>query len=177
MRRTIEAVAVLGLFAVLFVGVRAAPQGTSDSSGDRVTLLLMLGVNSSAPERWDGSVEVANGQIVSMDGRHFSGLDKITGPNSWACMNRRDEVGGFPRVNYTEMSPAELPPVLYFPVGIYVTLEAAPSTRVSVKTAQGDFRISAVRRRRRNFGIPRRPRHGRLDPDGRAHHNRAIRRR
>ena len=139
MRRTIGAMAVLGLFAVLFVGVRAAPQGTSGSSGDRVTLLLMLGVNSSAPERWDGSVEVANGQIVSMDGRHFSGLDKITGPNSWACTNRRDEVSGFPRVNYTEMSPAELPPVLYFPVGIYVTLEPAPSTRVSVKTAQGDF--------------------------------------
>ena len=139
MRKTIEAAAVLGLFAVLFVGVKAAPQAGSGSSGARVTLLLMLGVNSSAPERWDGSVEVANGQIVSMDGRHFSGLDKITGPNSWACTNRRDEVGGFPRVNYTEMSPAELPPVLYFPVGVYMTLEANPSMRVSVKTAQGDF--------------------------------------
>ena len=166
MRRTIGAMAVLGLFAVLFVAVRAAPQGSSGSSGNRVTLLLMLGVNSSAPERWDGSVEVANGQIVSMDGRHFSGLDKITGPNSWACTNRRDEVSGFPRVNYTEMSPAELPPVIYFPVGVYVTLE--PSAVHSGLGQDGARRlfISAVRRRRRNLGIPRRPRHGCVVPDG-----------
>ena len=88
--------AVSLLITLLLISGAAAPQGASGSSGKRVTLLVMLGVNSSAPERWDGDIEVTNGRIVAIEGRHFSGLDKITGPNSWASTNRRDEVGGRP---------------------------------------------------------------------------------
>ncbi|MCP5110412.1 MAG: hypothetical protein GY953_06215, partial [bacterium] len=91
-------------------------------------------------------VEVSGGEIVALEGHQFSANDKIVGNNSWKLTNRRDETPGFARINYLEMSPAERPPTLHFPVSVFLTVRQQGDARVSVKTEQGDFsfRLSEI---------------------------------
>ncbi|MEZ5353810.1 MAG: DUF3604 domain-containing protein [Bryobacteraceae bacterium] len=131
-------VGILLLIAGVLLGPRPAlPQGSAP--GEPVTILMTFGLNAKADQRWDGSLSLSGGEITALRGHQFARGDSIEGQNSWKLRNRRDEITGFARINYTEMSPAHLPPVMFFPVGVYATLRAGPSARVSVRTAQGDF--------------------------------------
>lgn len=58
------------------------------------TVLLTLGVGASSVEPWDGSVEVSGGELVEVEGRHFSSADAVIEPNSWRVSNRRGGVAG-----------------------------------------------------------------------------------
>jgi hypothetical protein len=112
------------------------------AESDARTVLLTFGAGASALESWDGSAEVSGGELVALEGRHFSESDSIAAPNAWRASNRREAIDGFPRVNYNEMSPEELPPALFSPVGVYLTIRAAGPARVAVKTKQGNFEFS-----------------------------------
>lgn len=115
------------------------PRVAFAAESDVHTVYLSFGLSANSVESWDGSVEVSGGALLSVEGRHFSSGDSITGTNSWRVSNRREAIDGFPRVNYNEMSPAELPPVLFSPVGVYLKIRSEGSARVAVKTKQGDF--------------------------------------
>ncbi|MBI1355830.1 MAG: hypothetical protein GC160_15935 [Acidobacteria bacterium] len=104
-----------------------------------VTIYLELGVGAKEVERWGGSIRLSGGRILSLEGRHFSAEDSVIGSDRWQTATRREQIDGFPKVNYNEMSPAELPPTLYSPVGLWATIEAPEGARVSVSTEQGDF--------------------------------------
>ncbi len=106
---------------------------------ETATVLVMLGENAKQVERWNGSVRVTGGRLISLEDRHFSRGDAITGPNSWKCVTRRDFVAPYASINYTEMRPGERPPELFFPVGLYLTVEGPSGARVNVETAQGNF--------------------------------------
>ena len=108
-------------------------------AADPVTVYLELGVNAKAAEQWDGSISVSGGTLVALEGRHLEGDSAVTGPGAWKAAVRREAIDGFPKVNYNEMSPAELPPVVFSPIGIHAVIEPQGSTRVQVKTAQGNF--------------------------------------
>ncbi|MCB1020598.1 MAG: DUF3604 domain-containing protein [Acidobacteria bacterium] len=108
-------------------------------AADPVTVFLDLGVNASAADKWDGSIEVFGGELVSLESRHFEEDSAVTGPNAWKASVRREAIDGFPKVNYNEMSPAELPATLFAPVGLHAVIEPQGSTRVEVRTAQGNF--------------------------------------
>ena len=123
MRRLVS----LLLFAA--VGVAAQP----------VTVYLELGDEASAVEPWDGSIEVRGGQLLRLETRHFGADDRLTGPAAWEAKTRREQINGFPRVNYNEMSPANLPPTQFSPVGLHATIDPGGAAEVRVKTAQGDF--------------------------------------
>ena len=127
--------------ALLFGALAASPQAS-----EPVTLVLTFGLNAEADERWDGSVEVNGGEIAGLERHQFTANDEIVGDNSWKLTNRRDETPPFARINYLEMSPAERPPVLHFPVSVFLTVRPQGDPRVSVKTAQGDFtfRVSEI---------------------------------
>jgi hypothetical protein len=108
-------------------------------AADPVTVYLELGVNAKELDRWDGSITVSGGRLLNLESRHFEGENALTGDNSWKATVRREAIDGFPRVNYSEMSPEELPPVLFSPIGVHATIEPQGSPRVQVKTTQGDF--------------------------------------
>lgn len=107
-----------------------------------VTLLLTLGERAEAVERWDGSAHVTNGALLATEDRQFSAGDAITGPGAWKCATRRDEVAPYADIHYTEMRPGEKPPVLFHPVGIYLSISRLPETKISVHTTQGNFEFA-----------------------------------
>lgn len=103
------------------------------------TVYISLGEKAEAVEPWDGSIRVSGGELVRLENRHFMGEDRLTGPNSWEASTREEHIRGFPRVNYNEMSPAELPPTQYSPLGVFAVLDADESTSLRVRTQQGSF--------------------------------------
>ncbi len=103
--------------------------------------LITLGNKGSSLEKWDGSAQVGGGPI-SIEGWHFSASDAITGPNQWKCVTRRDAVAPYADIHYTEMRPGEIPPVLFHPVGVFLTLRSEGSPRIAIQTAQGNFQFS-----------------------------------
>ena len=103
------------------------------------TVYIGLGENAEGVERWDGSIRVSGGELVALEERHFMGEDSLDGRGSWKTSTREEQIRGFPRVNYNEMSPAELPPTQYSPVGLFATVSGDDATNVRVRTEQGDF--------------------------------------
>ena len=108
-------------------------------AADPVTVYLELGASAKEVETWDGSIAVSGGTLLSLEGRHFQEPSAVTGPDSWKAAVRRSAIDGFPRVNYNEMSPAELPPAVFAPIGLHATIEGESSARVRVRTEQGNF--------------------------------------
>lgn len=92
---------------VVVVLVWFAPLAAAQTSMRTDTLFLRFGIGVEEDQRWDGSVDVLGGEVVLVEGWQFSKDDSVTGPKSWRLTNRRDEVAGFARINYTEMSPAQ----------------------------------------------------------------------
>lgn len=127
---------------VVVVSVWFAPLAAAQTSTRTDTLFLRFGIGVEEDQRWDGSVDVLGGEVVLVEGWQFSKDDSVTGPKSWRLTNRRDEVAGFARINYTEMSPAQRPRVLHFPVGVFVTIRHSGGATVSVQTTQGSFAFS-----------------------------------
>lgn len=148
MRRVVVAAAGAALLAAGYL-LFGNPQGRTPplaAGGEPVTVLVTFGIKATAAERWDGSAEVTGGRLISAAGRHFSEGDAITGPGAWKCVTRRDEVAPFADVHYTEMRPGSKPPVLFQPVGIYLTVEPAGDARVKLQTTHGaaDFALSGI---------------------------------
>jgi len=144
MSRVWFALAVVGLGAWAFLQ-NPAPQARPAVPGP--TFLITLGKNAQSEERWDGSVRVAGARVQSLEGRHFSGGDRIIEPGRWTCSTRRDQVAPYADIHYTEMRPGSQPPVLFHPVGVWLTLEPFPGgeggIRVTVETGQGSFEFAA----------------------------------
>ncbi len=129
----------VAVLLILIAGGEAAAQ--PDSRGP-LTVFLTLGANPRAVEQWNGSVTVTGGQLWSIEGHQFMQEDRVTAGGGWQCATRRDEITGFPRVNYNEMSPAELPPPVFYPCAVFVTIRPAGSARVGVKTDHGSFEFA-----------------------------------
>jgi len=104
-----------------------------------VTVYVELGRQATSVDDWSGSVAVRGGDLVRLESRHFMPKDRLTGPAAWEATTRREQIDGFARMNYNEMSPAHLPPTQFSPVGLFAVIEDAGAARVEVKTQQGDF--------------------------------------
>ena len=102
------------------------------------TLFITLGDRAASAETWDGSAEVNPGTISGLQGWHFLHRDTVSG-HSWRATVRLDEVAPFSDPNYTELRGGEKPAPLYFPIGVYLTIEAPPTAHVSIRTTQGNF--------------------------------------
>ncbi len=130
---------LLGASVFFLLRGTGSPQSSPLSAASTVTLLVTLGHNAQSVERWDGSVLVTGGTLVSLEGRQFLADDAITGPAAWKCSTRQDAIAPYASIHYTEMRPGSQPEVLFLPVGLYLTLQPSGATRVSLQTKQGDF--------------------------------------
>ncbi|HLJ14724.1 MAG TPA: hypothetical protein VKV15_09530 [Bryobacteraceae bacterium] len=162
---------ILAGLTLLFKTARPM-QAPSTSSAPRLCLLLTLGENAQAVEKWDGSAHIDGGRIVSIEGRHFSEGDHVLPPAAWRCETRKDAVAPYADVHYTEIRPGSKPPILYHPVGVYLTIEPSAGARLAIKTAQGKFDIrldelndSAARFLNGRVTVQRVPAPDRLTPD------------
>ncbi len=110
------------------------------------TVYISLGENAKAVESWDGSVRVTGGNLVRLEERHFMNSDRLQGTSGWRASTRQEQITGFPRVNYNEMSPAELPPTQFSPVGVFAVASGSESSSFRVRTKQGaiTFRTSEL---------------------------------
>src|SRR5713226_3258594 len=75
-----------------------------------VTLLVTFGLQARSVERWDGSVHVSGGRLVSLEERQFSAGDRITASDRWVSTTRQDQVVPYADIHYTEMRPGAPPP-------------------------------------------------------------------
>ena len=147
MRRAIvlagSAAVVAGALWFRQSGVSAAPQQVALSQAQQDTsILVTMGLNATASERWEGRVRVSGGSLVSATGRHFSAGDTIAKEGEWSLVTRRDEVAPYADIHYTEMRPGSVPQVLYQPVGVYLTFRNATAAQISIETKQGNFVFS-----------------------------------
>ncbi len=119
------------LLPVLVAVLGAQPQS--------VTVYMSLGEDARSVEAWDGSVRVTGGTLMHLEGRHFMRSDRLRGVSGWEASTRREQIEGFPRVNYNEMSPAALPPTQYSPIGVFAVVADPESAGLRVRTEQGSF--------------------------------------
>ncbi|HYM12320.1 MAG TPA: DUF3604 domain-containing protein [Bryobacterales bacterium] len=133
--------AAFALAAALLAGWALAPHPPAppDAPPNAVTLLVTLGLHAGSVERWDGSVRLTGAKLLSLEGRHFSEGDRIAGSDHWVCATRADQVAPYADIHYTEMRPGAKPAPLFWPVGLWLTLEASPGAYLAIETAQGNF--------------------------------------
>ncbi len=131
----------LALFPALLLALAALMLPAADST-PRVTFLVRLGELATRPDRWDGSAKIENGHLANVEPWHFSARDSVTPSGSWTAVVLTDAVAPYADAHYTEMRGGETPAVLYHAIGVYLTIEAQPGSRISIETAQGNFSFS-----------------------------------
>jgi hypothetical protein len=142
-RFTVAFAAAAALALGAWVLSQNVPTPKAASPVNPVTLLITLGLQARGVERWDGSVHVAGGRLLNLEGRQFSAEDRIVPPDRWVAKTRADNIAPYADIHYTEMRPGEVPAQLFQPIGLWLTIEPAGDPRISIETAQGkfDFRL------------------------------------
>ena len=107
-------------------------------------LLITLGVGDTSKTKWDGAIEVRNGELVELVGYEMGVGDFIHPPRRWEASMR--EAVPFRRRNHDVGILQDLPGTVYLSPRFYVYLRANPATRVHLDTIQGDvrFRIEEI---------------------------------
>ncbi len=116
------------------------PQMVNSPGTAPVAIRLMFGMDKLTPERWDGTIAVTPGRVLSLSGVHFEGRDRIVSPNEWLLTNRvtRYTDSTMPR----GYDPVHTRPFAMIPNGVVATLEATEDARVDVETVMGSFSFS-----------------------------------
>ena len=109
---------------------------------DQVGVRIRFGVGDTQVADWDGSVELSEGKVLSIDGWRFQNPDKVVGTNSWTAKTRK---GTARRTNNPGRAQANNnannAPV--FDNGVLLALDGVtPKTKVSVNTVQGKFEFT-----------------------------------
>ncbi len=114
-----------------------------------VSVRLMFGLDRFTPKRWDGSIEVAAGEVLRLSGVHFEGRDRIVDRNGWLLSNRVTRYAD--STTQRGYDPVHTRQFAMIPNGVAGTADAAESSEVSVTTEQGSFAFSI---RDLEFGRP-----------------------
>ncbi len=97
-----------------------------------VGVRLIMGLTDRQQVRWDGSVTVDRGRVVSVEGWRFEAGDQISG-NSWKMSTHPIRLFGAARKG--------TPPITANGVIVWVDAPGDSAT-LDVKTAQGNFRVA-----------------------------------
>src|SRR4051794_5466892 len=90
---------------------------------ETTTFRVLLGVGDSASTNWDGSVKLAGGKIVKIEGWRFADGDSTDGTSSWKASTRGGAVApGGKKGGQKKGSPGGPGPVLENGVLISATL-------------------------------------------------------
>ena len=114
-----------------------------------VAFRITLGATDSEPARWDGSIDVSGGKLMSLSGWRFYKDDAIGADGkSWKCATRRRATHE-PKnwwVGAKHIPPADLaapaPQGAMIPNGVIAVCDARPTTEIRVSTASGNFSFS-----------------------------------
>ena len=106
-------------------------------SGAGHALLVTLGVGDRTAMKWDGSLEVTNGELIELVGYELRIGDVIHPPRRWEMSTR--PAFAFSRRNHDEGILEDLPADTYLSPRFYIYLDGSPSTKLSIQTAQGSF--------------------------------------
>jgi len=117
----------IGLLCLLVIGASASAQTP-------VSVRILVGTTDTEPTRWDGSVQVQGGSLVSIEPWRFEGSDAVSG-GRW-------QVSTHPIRRFAGAAAARgaaAPPVVAN--GIVVNLASVAAPRLRVSTTQGDFEL------------------------------------
>jgi hypothetical protein len=102
-----------------------------------VSLRVRFGITDAGPQPWDGSLTVANGELVSLRNWHPRPGDRVD-KSDWTLATRRGP--NFVRRAWEEEQVNGVIPYLTIP-GLIVDVKARPGTRVSFQTKNGSFDV------------------------------------
>ena len=111
------------------------PTTVIDHSATQRVVKLEFGLKAAEPARWTGRASVSTGAIHAAWGWHFNRPDRIVGAAGWDLHTRAFNPEGAPYRFRTGLPNG----INVLPNGVYLSLEAPPSDRVSVTTNHGDF--------------------------------------
>ena len=113
---------------------------TTNSLGDQVGVRVRFGVGDREPGVWDGSVTVADGKLLGIDGWRFQQMDGVVDANSWKAQTRRAAAR---RTNNPKQANPNRNNSPVTDNGILLAIDdVKPTTRVAIKTKQGDFEFA-----------------------------------
>ena len=111
------------------------PTTVIDHSSTQRVVKLEFGLRAAEPAQWTGRAAVTTGTIHSAWGWHFNRPDRIVGTAGWDLHTRAFNPEGTPYRLRTDLPGG----VRILPNGIYLSVEAPASDRLSVTTNHGDF--------------------------------------
>ena len=113
------------------------PTTVIDHSSTQRVVKLEFGLRAAEPAQWTGRAAVTTGTIHSAWGWHFNRPDRIVGTAGWDLHTRAFNPEGTPYRLRTDLPGG----VRILPNGIYLSVEAPASDRLSVTTNHGDFEL------------------------------------
>ncbi len=113
------------------------PAVTRAAEPDEAAFLVRFGLADSSPRSWDGSVRVAGGRLLSLDGWQFTREDQIVSPNAWRCATRRQTYWHSPWERSLEGTKNQ---EKITAKGLL--LRSTSAGRVTLSTPQGEFSFS-----------------------------------
>ena len=112
-------------------------QIVSSLAGDSVvSFRIRFGVADTSETAWDGSVSVANGDLLRVRDWHPRPENEMVGDSGWKLSTHKG-------INF-RWRPWEKPPPFgpteyYWAPGVIVDLKSSPSTRLDIETKNGNF--------------------------------------
>lgn len=111
---------------------------------EQVAFRLSFGMGEKEEARFDGSLRLSEGKVVSLEGWRFDGKDALLEGNRWQMSTHLPPLPQLRPDEIARGQKAQQQPV--YPNGIIAILEAPPHARVEVETAAGSlsFRVGEV---------------------------------
>jgi len=117
----------------------AFPGGTPEDELWQV--LILFGTSDKESAEWDGSMEVAAGEVFNVDGYRFEPPDEVTALGGWRATTRIERVSfGSGIAHGVARSAQEL-----LPKGLLVRGKGSVATRLALTTKQGAFEVRPMR--------------------------------
>src|SRR5215472_1609728 len=98
---------------------------------------VRFGLNDTEPKQWDGSLTVANGELLGVRNWHPRPGDRV-GKADWTLATRRG--ANFVRRAWEEEQVTGVVPYLTIP-GLIVDVKVLPGTRIAFQTRNGTFEL------------------------------------
>ena len=131
----------------------SAPGGTPEDRPWEV--LMLMGAGESAPAEWSGTFSITAGDVFEIHGYRTELPDRILPQGGWQIQTKIEKV--------LESSPIEgggQPESVLLPKGVLVRGSGTETTRIEVRTKQGDCTFSPMRVA---FGAPEKCLGGRIE--------------
>src|SRR5215471_5443341 len=119
---------------VIVLSQSAASPLTDDSV---VSFRVRFGLNDTEPKQWDGSLTVANGELLGVRNWRPRPGDRV-GKTDWTLATRRG--ANFVRRPWEEEQVTPAVPYLNIP-GLIVDVKALAETRIAFQTRNGSFEV------------------------------------